>query len=207
MFSLYFLCAMTLIVHAIDPIPINNCTLVVENEEDFDEDIIDYISEKSTVEIIQYNLDFSSLGPAFNLTNRTNPLAAEPDKWYRIKDKKMSKILLVYNKVLFLTFLSSVYEEKYIHLNATPFGCIYNLSNSEVEKSIRNFLLKDFEIAKKSFRTSIHVSETAAICTAHRTNNTNKIYWCCKYNLHGKIECDDIKEDVDFDIATIFVIA
>ncbi|KAK0063925.1 hypothetical protein Bpfe_006610 [Biomphalaria pfeifferi] len=193
------------VMKAVDAI--SNCTLVVENEEEFDEDIIDYISDDSLTEIIQYELDFSSLGPDFNLRNRTNPLACEPEIWYRVKDKEKARLLLAHKGHLFKLFLSNVYKETKVRLTTTPPGCIHNISVNEMEKFIRDFLLNDFQIAKKTFRSFISISDFAKICTAHQANDSDKEYWCCTYDLHNRIVCEHIGKDAMFEVASNFVAA
>ncbi|KAI8771669.1 hypothetical protein BgiBS90_027204 [Biomphalaria glabrata] len=172
------------------------CRLEVSNKTAFENKIVDYIKEDATFMIIEYNLTITSNGNLSDWYNISDPFSIEPWRWYRAKGANMTRLLLMYNKILFghLLFFDT-FADIPVNLVDHPSGCLANISTTDMYSFIMRAVVEDFGVRFENLRTSEKLYQNPYVCTSRRDELTESKYkWCCKRDLHDDIVCEDVQE-------------
>uniref|UniRef100_A0A2C9M794 Uncharacterized protein n=1 Tax=Biomphalaria glabrata TaxID=6526 RepID=A0A2C9M794_BIOGL len=172
------------------------CRLEVSNKTAFENKIVDYIKEDATFMIIEYNLTITSNGNLSDWYNISDPFSIEPWRWYRAKGANMTRLLLMYNKILFghLLFFDT-FADIPVNLVDHPSGCLANISTTDMYSFIMRAVVEDFGVRFENLRTSEKLYQNPYVCTSRRDELTKSKYkWCCKRDLHDDIVCEDVQE-------------
>ncbi|KAK0063923.1 hypothetical protein Bpfe_006608 [Biomphalaria pfeifferi] len=180
------------------------CRLEVSNKTAFENKIVDYIKEDATFMIIEYNLTITSNGNLTDWYIISDSFSIEPWRWYRAKGANMTRLLLMYNKILFGYFLFiDTYKTIPVNVVDHPSGCLENISTTDMSSVIMRAVVEDFGVRFENLRTSEKLYQNPYACTSRKDEISGSKYkWCCKHDLHDEIVCEPVQE---YNIALIVI--
>ncbi|KAH9510146.1 hypothetical protein Btru_043585 [Bulinus truncatus] len=144
-----------------------NCVLIVENKEEFIEDLNKFYVKNSEIWILEYELDSSRLKPDFDWSNRTDQNVFQSWRWFRTKEINTPQLHLYSQVYLFdmfshLDIITSKFKKTKVVLSANPAKCLDEIIGNDMTLFLRDSLLHDFNMTSRT--RSLTDTE---ICSTH----------------------------------------